>query len=186
MGASKRSGLVPWDGGSSWNFGQVAQDLDKKNRRLGGTQLGPLSVQTQDSCADGGASGFTSRAKALFDQYRYKIVRRIKVIKKKGKKFKKKVKVRRKLKPQGRPLRSNLSLQISFSDTPNPSAGMAITKTAPSTAAACAQAGLKAGRRSVLLLRLGRLDAAAVPAAVHRVAAAPDDLARVDRVPAVL
>ena len=145
IGASKRSGLVPWDAGPSWNFGQIAQDLDKKNRRLGGTHLGPLSVQIQDSCADGGASGFTSRAKALFDQYRYKIVRQVRVIKKKGKKFKKKVKVRRKLKPQARPLRSNLSLQISFSDTPNPSAGMAITKTAPSTAAACAQAGLKAG-----------------------------------------
>ena len=145
VGVSKRSGLAPWDGGSSWNFGQVAQDLDKKNRRLGGNHLGPLSVQTQDACADGGASGFTTRAKALFDQYLYKTVRKVKVIKKKGKKFKKKVKVRRKLKPQARPLRSNLSLQISFSDTPNPSAGMAITKTAPSTAAACARAGLKAG-----------------------------------------
>lgn len=145
VGASKRSGLAPWDGGSSWNFGSVAQDLDKKNRRLGGTKLGPLSVQTQDACANGGASTFTSRSKALFDQYRYKIVRRTKVIKKDGKKFKKKVKKRIKLKKKGRPLRSNLSLQISFSDTPNPSSSMAILKTAPSTAAACARSALKAG-----------------------------------------
>jgi hypothetical protein len=145
VGAAKRSGLVPWDGGSTWNFGRIAQDLDKKNRRLGGAHLGPQSVQVQDACADGGASGFTTRAKALFDQYRYKIVKKVRVIKKKGKKFKKKIKVRRKLKPQARPLRSNLSLQISFSDTPSPNAGMAITKTSPSTAAACAAAGLKAG-----------------------------------------
>lgn len=145
VGAAKRSGLVPWDGGSTWNFGQVAQDLDKKNRRLGGRHLGPLSVQTQDACADGGAGGFSARAKSLFDQYRFKIVKKVKVIKKDGKKFKKKVKVRRKLKKAARPLLSNLSMQISFSDTPNPSAGMAITKTAPWTAAACAQAGLKRG-----------------------------------------
>jgi hypothetical protein len=72
-------------------------------------------------------------------------VKKVKVIKKDGKKFKKKVKVRRKLKKAARPLLSNLSMQISFSDTPSPSAGMAITKTAPSTAAACAQAGLKRG-----------------------------------------
>lgn len=145
VGAAKRSGLVPWDGGSSWNFRMVAQDLDKKNRRLGGTKLGPLSVQTQDACADGGASGLRDRAAALFDQYKYKVIKKVRVIKKDGKKFKKKRKIRRKIKPKGRPLRSNLSLQISFSDTPNPNAGMAITKTAPSTAAACARAALKRG-----------------------------------------
>ncbi len=53
LGASKRSGLVPVDH-SGWNFGQIAQDLDKKNRRLGGRHLGPLSVQIQDACANGG------------------------------------------------------------------------------------------------------------------------------------
>ena len=140
VGAAKRSGLVPIDD-ASWNYGEIAQDLDKKNRRLGGRHLGPLSVQTQDSCANSGPAGLSNRAKALFDTYKYRFVR--KVVKRKGKK--RKITVRRKLKPAGRPSLSNLSLQISFSDTPNPNAGMAITKTSAGTAAACARAGLKRG-----------------------------------------
>ncbi len=138
--SGKRSGLVPLDV-SSWNYGQIAQDLDKKNARLGGRHLGPLSIQTQDSCADGGASVFNARAGAIFDQYRYKYVR--KTVKKNGKK--RKITVRRKLKKQARPDVSNLSLQISFSDTPSATASMAITKTSAKTAAACTRAALKRG-----------------------------------------
>ena len=141
-GSAKRSGLVPLDV-SGWNYGQIAQDLDKKNRRLGGRHLGPLSVQTQDSCANGGASTFGARAKGIFDTYRYKfITRRVKV---KGKKKKKTITIRRKLKKQARPDLSNLSLQVSFSNTPDPNSSMAITKTSAKTAAACTRAALKAG-----------------------------------------
>jgi hypothetical protein len=143
-GAAKRSGLVPldWPG---WNYGEIAQDLDKKNRRLGGRKLGPLSVQTQDSCANGGASTFRERTKPLFGQYRFRVT--IKTVKRsvKGKTKKRKIRVKRPIKKRARPLLSNLSLQISFSDTPNPRAGMAITKTSAKTAAACTQAGLKRG-----------------------------------------
>ncbi|HET8975592.1 MAG TPA: hypothetical protein VFN15_03095 [Solirubrobacterales bacterium] len=138
--ASKRTGLVPVDN-AGWNYRQIAQDLDKKNRRLGPRHIGPLSVQTQDSCADAGASGLRDRAAALIDQYKYRLVK--KVVKRKGKK--KKITVRRKIKVEGRPLLGNLSLQISFSDTPNRDAGMAITKTSAQTAAACARAALKRG-----------------------------------------
>lgn len=142
LGSAKRSGLVPLDI-SSWNYGQIAQDLDKKNRRLGGRHLGPLSVQTQDSCADGGASTFAARSKAIFDQYRYKfITKRVRV---KGKKKKKTITIRRKIKKQARPDLSNLSLQLSFSNTPDPSSSMAITKTSAKTAAACTRSALKAG-----------------------------------------
>ncbi|HEX2358177.1 MAG TPA: hypothetical protein VHH72_00020 [Solirubrobacterales bacterium] len=140
LSAAKRSGLVPLDD-ASWNYGEVAQNLDKKNRRLGGRHLGPLSVQTQDSCANSGPTGLSNRAKQILDTYKYRFVR--KVVKRKGKK--RKITVRRKLKPAGRPSLSNMSLQISFSDTPNPNAGMAITKTSAATAAACARAGLKRG-----------------------------------------
>ena len=146
LGASKRSGLVPIDH-SGWNFGQIAQDLDKKNRRLGGRHLGPLSVQIQDACANRGAGGYSSRVKTLFDQYKFKFI--TKTVKRKGKGKgkgkKRKITIRRKLKKQARPSLNNLSLQVSFSDTPNPSAGMAITKTSAATAAACARAGLKRG-----------------------------------------
>lgn len=140
LSAGQRSGLVPiFDG--TWNYGQIAQDIDKKNRRLGAPHVGPLSVQTQDSCANGGASAFSSRLKGLFDQYKFKTIIKFKKVKGKKKKFKKRIK----LKPQAKPLLANLATQISFSDTPNPSAGMAITKTSAATAAACARAGLKRG-----------------------------------------
>lgn len=150
QGASKRSGLVPLDL-PNWNYGEIAQDLDKKNRRLGGRKLGPLSIQTQDHCAEGGPSSFRARTKLLFDQYRFRVV--LKTIKRKvkgkgkgkGKVKKRKIRIRRPIKKRSRPLLSNLSLQISFSNTPNPSAGMAITRTSAKTAAACAHAGLKRG-----------------------------------------
>jgi hypothetical protein len=140
----KRTGLVPIND-STWNYGSIAQDLDKKNRRLGNPHLGPQSVQIQDSCADSGAGGFAARAQQLFDQYRFKFIRKKVKRRKGGKIIKKKITVRRKLKKKARPNRNNLSLQISFSDTPNPSAGMAITKTSPSTAALCTFAGLNQG-----------------------------------------
>lgn len=146
LSAGQRTGLVPiFD--STWNYGQIAQDLDKKNRRLGAPHIGLQSVQTQDSCADGGASAFATNVKGVLDQYRYKTVIKVKKVKNKktGKFKKKKFRKRVKLKPQARPLRSNLAVQISFSNTPNPGAGMAITKTSAPTAAACTLSGLKQG-----------------------------------------
>jgi hypothetical protein len=144
LAASKRSGLVPIDD-ASWNYGQIAQDLDKKNRRLGGAHLGPQSLMTQDTCANAGPAGFSTRARAVFDQYRFKFIRKTVKRRKGGKLRKRKVTVRRKLKKKGRPSLNNLSLQISFSNTPDPSTGLAITKTSSATAALCAFAGLAQG-----------------------------------------
>ncbi len=139
VGAGKRTGLAPQDN-PTWNFRQIAQDIDKKNRRLGAPHIGPLSVQTQGSCANG-PDAFGARAKDLRLQYKFKTI--VKKVKVPGKKKKRKVKIRRKLKPEARPLASNLSLQISFTDVPNPSAGMAIMRTSAATAAACVPKGLK-------------------------------------------
>jgi hypothetical protein len=61
VGAGKRTGLAPQDN-ATWNFGQIAQNLDKQNARLGDSKIGPMGVQTQDSCADGGSAGFGARA----------------------------------------------------------------------------------------------------------------------------
>lgn len=144
-GATKRSGLVPLDL-SGWNYGQLAQDLDKKNRRLGGSHLGPLSVQTQDTCADSGSGAFGAKAKSLFGQYRFKYVTKT-VRGKKGKK--RKVRVKRKLKKRARPNKLNLSLQISFSNTPDPGSSMAITKTSAKTAAACTRSALAKGAGAI-------------------------------------
>ena len=139
----RRASARAWSRSSTrtWNYGQIAQDIDKKNRRLGAPHIGPLSVQTQDSCANGGASAFARDLKGLFDQYKFKTIIEFKKVKGKKRKIKKRIK----LKPQAKPLLANLATQISFSDTPNPGAGMAITKTSAATAAACARAGLKRG-----------------------------------------
>jgi hypothetical protein len=137
---AKRAGLVPIDV-ENWNYGQIAQAIDKKNQRLGGRHLGPQSVQTQDSCANAGAAGFAERYDELKDEYRFKFIKK-KVIRK-GKK--RKITVRRKLKKKARPNRANLGVQISFSDTPSSGGSMALTKTSPALADACVASGLQAG-----------------------------------------
>jgi len=142
VGAGKRTGLVPQDVGD-WNYGQVAQDLNKKNSRLGFRKLGPLSVQTQDACAEGGAAGFGARAKQLRLQYSFKFI--TKKIKVPGKKKKRKKTIRLPLKKKAKPLMSNLGMEISFTDSPQASARQAILSTSPAQAASCVPPGLKQG-----------------------------------------
>ncbi len=138
-GVGKRVGLVPVYHGK-WDYGRIAQAINKKNRRLGGRKLGLQSVQTQDSCADGGASGFAARTKQIHGQYRFKVIR--KKVKRGGKV--RKIKIRRKIKKKGRPNLNSLAVQISFSHNPTGS-GMAITKTSAALADACLRKGLKKG-----------------------------------------
>jgi hypothetical protein len=142
IGAGKRTGLAPQDD-ALWNFGQVAQDLNKKNARLGSRKLGPLSVQTQNDCADGGAPGFAGRAKALRLQYNFRFF--TKKVHVKGKKKKVKKTFRMPLKKQGRPNLSQLATQISFTDIPDPSSGMALLRTSAAQAATCVGPALKQG-----------------------------------------
>ena len=142
VGAGKRTGLVPQDNGS-WNFGQIAQDLNKKNSRLGARKLGPQSVQTQEACASGGAAGYGARAKQLRLQYTFRFF--TKKVKVKGKKKKKTITIRRKLKKKGRPKMSNLGVQISFTAAPDPSSSMALLRTSAEQAASCVQPALKQG-----------------------------------------
>lgn len=142
IGVGKRTGMAPQDV-SGWNYGQLAQDLNKKNLRLGAPKLGPQSVQTQDACADGGAAGFGARAKQLRLQYAFKfITRKVKVP---GKKRKRTVTTRMPLKKKARPIISNLAMEISFTDSPQASARQAITSTSAAQAAACVGPALKQG-----------------------------------------
>jgi hypothetical protein len=141
VGAGKRTGLVPQDN-ALWNFGQIAQDLNKKNARLGERKLGPLSVQTQSSCADGGAAGFGARSKQLRLQYTFKFI--TKKVRVKGKKKKVKKTFRMPLKKKGRPNMSQLAAQISFTDAPQ-TTGMPLLRTSPALAAACVPPALKQG-----------------------------------------
>src|SRR5829696_101634 len=142
LGAGKRTGLAPQDL-AGWNYGQIAQDLNKKNSRLGSRKLGPQSVQTQDACANGGAAGFGARAKALRLQYTFKFI--TKKVHVKGKKKKVKKTFREPLKKKAKPVLSNLGMEISFTDSPQASASQAILSTSAAQAAACVGPALKQG-----------------------------------------
>ena len=144
VGAGKRTGLAPQDV-ADWNFGQIAQNLNKQNSRLGDRKIGPMSVQTQDACADFGAPGFGARAKQLRLHYSFKFI--TKKVKKrvKGKIRKVKRTIRRPIKKKGRPVLSNAAMQISFTGGPDPSSGMAILRTSPAQAAACFRPAMKQG-----------------------------------------
>jgi hypothetical protein len=141
LGAAKRTGLAPQDLGE-WNYGQIAQDLNKKNLRFGSRKLGPQSIQSQDACADGAAGGFGARAKALRLQYQFKFI--TKKIKVPGKKKMKKT-IREPLKKKAKPILENLAMEISFTDSPEASASQAILSTSAAQAAACVPPALKQG-----------------------------------------
>ncbi len=142
VGAGKKTGLVPQDV-AGWNYGQIAQNVDKQNRRLGARHLGPQTVQTQDACADGAGPGFGARAKALRLQYKFKfLTRKVRV---KGKRKKVKKTVRRPLHKKAKPNMANLGMEISFTDNPEASASQAILSTSAAQAAACVHPALKQG-----------------------------------------
>jgi hypothetical protein len=142
IGVGKRTGLAPQDL-PDWNYGQVAQDLNKKNLRLGSRKLGPQSVQTQNTCATGGAAAFGARAKNLRLQYNFKFI--VKKIQVKGKKKKVKKTIRLPLKKQAKPNMTNLAMELSFTDSPQASASQAILSTSAALAAACVPPALKQG-----------------------------------------
>jgi hypothetical protein len=144
VGAGKRTGLAPQDV-ADWNYGQIAQNLNKQNVRLGDRKLGPMSVQTQDACADGGSGGFSSRAKQLRLHYTFKFVTRKVKKRVKGKIKKVKRTFREPIKKKGKPLLSNTAMQISFTDTPQASKAQAILSTSAAQAAACVAPAMKQG-----------------------------------------
>jgi hypothetical protein len=142
VGAGKRTGLAPQDN-STWNFGQIAQNINKQNARLGDTKIGPMSVQTQDACADGGSGGFGARAKQLRLHYTFKFI--TKKVHVKGKRKKVRRTFRQPIKKKGKPLLGNTAMQLSFTDTPEASKSQAILSTSAAQAAACVGPAMKQG-----------------------------------------
>lgn len=138
VGSGKLSGLVPIDD-PSWNFGQIAQVLDKRNNRLA-RKRGLQSVQIQPTCTNSGPTGYAARAKEIIQQYKFKTI--TKKVKVKGKT--RTMTIRRKFKKRAKPLTNNLALQVSFTDTPG-TGSLPIQRTSAATAAACAVAALKPG-----------------------------------------
>jgi hypothetical protein len=142
VGAGKRTGLAPQDN-STWNFGQIAQNINKQNARLGDTKIGPMSVQTQDACADGGSGAFGARAKQLRLHYTFKFI--TKKVHVKGKRKKVRRTFRQPIKKKGKPLLGNTAMQLSFTDTPQASKSQAILSTSAAQAAACVGPAMKQG-----------------------------------------
>jgi hypothetical protein len=142
VGVGKRTGLAPQDN-STWNFGQIAQNINKQNARLGDTKIGPMSVQTQDACADGGSGGFGARAKQLRLHYTFKFI--TKKVHVKGKRKKVRRTFRQPIKKKGKPLLGNTAMQLSFTDTPQASKSQAILSTSAAQAAACVGPAMKQG-----------------------------------------
>jgi hypothetical protein len=135
-----RAGLAP-QFRDKWDYGDLARSVTGPNRRLRGH--GVQSVQTQDFCADRGAGGMKSITRRLLHAYKSANFRRV-TIRKGGRK---RVSHRKR---SWRTTRANLGVQISFSDTPNPSAGMAVLSTSPGRAAGCTRSALKRGGGAVM------------------------------------
>jgi hypothetical protein len=140
---AQRTGLVPQDN-ASWNFGQIAQDLNFQNLRLG-PKLGPMAVQTQDTCSDAGSGGFGARAKQLRLQYSFKFVTKKVKVRKHGKIKKVKKTIRMPFKKRGKPRLDQLAMEISFNASPQASASQAILSTSAAQAAACVAPAMKQG-----------------------------------------
>lgn len=140
---SKRVGVVPQHL-RKWDYGAIARAVDGRSRKLGGLR-GLQSVQTQDFCADGGGSGMKAITGSLLRSYKAANSRRIRAGRTKSGKPRFRY---RKLKP--RLPRQSLGVQISFSDTPNPGAGMALLSTSPGRASKCTRAALKRGASAFL------------------------------------
>ncbi len=142
--AQTRVGIAPTNL-NGWDYGKLAQTIDISNRSLGGRHVAPQSVQTQESCMFG-VKPFSHRLKALFRQYRFKTVRRKRH---RGGKVRK-VKVRKRLRKPAKPNLANLSVQISFSETPSPSDPLPVRNVSVGSAANCIATGLHRGAGAFL------------------------------------
>jgi hypothetical protein len=139
----KRVGLVPQHL-RKWDYGLVARAVDGQSRRLGGRR-GLQSVQTQDFCADGGGRAMKAVTGRLLREYKGANFRKVRAGRTKGGKPRFKF---RKRKPRLPPL--GLGVQISFSNTPSPGAGMAILSTSPQRASKCTRTAFKRGASAFL------------------------------------
>ncbi len=141
--AGTHGGIIPNDF-PGWDYGQVATAADVNNARLG-RHAGLQSVQTQGACHKGGASGFASRLAALRDQYRFKTITKVTKKRVKGKIKRITMTKKKKIKKGKRPDLNNLSVQLSFTETPNPASALPLTAVSPQQADACLAAGLGLG-----------------------------------------
>lgn len=143
-GEPVRTGIAPLLR-KGWDYGELARSVSGPHRRFGRGLRGVQSVQTQDSCAYGGAGGAKRVAGRLIREYKRSNFKRVRRpgASKGPKRF-------RSVKQKWRTQRRNLAFQVSFSDTPNPAASMAILRTSSGQAADCTRSALKRGMGAFL------------------------------------
>jgi len=137
----RRAGVVPAYY-SAWDYGLIARTTDRRNARRKKGRRGFQVVQTQGYCLDSGPGAFHAITDRLFEQYRPKP--RVKKKKINGKLRKFKVKVP----PRG--LLNTLALEISFSNTPDPSDPRPVASLPPGAAGKCTRLSLKRGGSAYL------------------------------------
>lgn len=140
-----RTGLIPVDR-RGWDYGILAQKLDKANRRIS-RHAGVQVVQTQETCA-AGAKWFGREVKRLHTQYRFHTTYKKRRVRRHGKTVVKRVPVLKKIKKRARPNPRNLVTQVSFSDTPSPGHPLPVIATGPQTAERCTEVGMARGQRA--------------------------------------
>ena len=132
----RRTGVVPAYYGH-WDYGLVARTTDRRNAKLKKGRRGFQVVQTQGYCLPSGPGAFHGMTHHLIRQYRPKAKIKKKRINGKVRKVKVKVKPRGKL--------NTLALEISFSNTPDPSDPRPVASLPPGAAGKCTRISLKRG-----------------------------------------
>jgi hypothetical protein len=132
----RRTGIVPAYY-SAWDYGLVARTADRRNQKRKKGRRGFQVVQSQGYCLPSGPGAFHAITDRLFEQYRPKP--KIKKKRVNGKVRKVKVKV----KPRGKI--NTLALEISFSNTPDPSDPRPVASLPPGAAGKCTRISLKRG-----------------------------------------
>ncbi len=139
-GSPARAGVVP-PLRSKWDYGQLARSISGPHRQIAPARRGLLSVQTQDTCAEAGARGMKAAVGGLLRQYKLANFSRTRRSKGRRARY-------RRRKWMIHP--GNLSVQVSFTGTPQPWSGLALLRTSPVQAAGCTRAALRHGAGAIL------------------------------------
>lgn len=141
-GAPGRVGVVP-ELRNKWDYGKLAREISGPHRRLAPGRRGLQSVQTQDVCAGAGGRGMKAIVGRLLQEYKASNFRRVK-----GSAARERVVRRHRLKWLVHV--ANLSVQVSFTQAPEPWEPMALLRTSPARAAKCTATALRRGAGAIL------------------------------------
>lgn len=132
----RRTGVVPAHY-ARWDYGRLGKTTDRKNMLREADRRGFQAVQTQGYCVPSGPDPFRAMATRLHRQYRPPP--RIRRIRNEKGKVVKTIRIPR----PPRAKVANLAMEISFSNTPDPSDPRPVASLAPGPASKCTAAAMK-------------------------------------------